>query len=83
MLENFPNPFNETTTIKYSIGHNTTVELSIYNLLGSKIQTIETSNKAQGNYSLEWSAAGIPEGIYLLQLKTNNELITRKIIVRQ
>ena len=80
-LQNYPNPFNRSTTITYRIALTTQLELSIYNLLGSRIELIETATKAAGTYNLEWNAQQLPEGIYLLQLKTDKQIITRKIII--
>ena len=80
-LENYPNPFNGNTTINYSVSNAAKVELTVYDLLGNKIASIENSNKPAGNYSVIWNADNIPEGLYLLQLKANNQVSTKKIIV--
>lgn len=80
-LQNYPNPFDRSTTINYRIPATTQLELSIYNLLGSRIELIETATKAAGTYNLEWNAQQLPEGIYLLQLKTDKQIITRRIII--
>ena len=80
-LENYPNPFTGSTTIHYRIANSSPIELSIYNLLGSKIEVIESGNKSPGNYNLKWEAPNLKEGIYLLQLKTDEQLVTKKIIL--
>jgi hypothetical protein len=82
-LQNYPSPFSGSTTINYSIQSSSTIELSIYNLLGNKLEVIETTTKAPGSYSLEWQATNLAQGIYLLQLKTGQQLITRKIILNK
>jgi PKD repeat protein len=80
-LENYPNPFSGSTTINYSIAKDATVELSVTDLLGKKIATIENSNKTEGSYSVNWNAENVAEGMYLLQMKVNNNTTTRKIIL--
>lgn len=82
-LQNYPNPFKGNTTINYSINAPSRVEVSVYNLLGSKIEVIQESNKIPGNYSVEWNATNLHEGIYLLQLKTNDQVITKKIVLNK
>jgi PKD repeat protein len=80
-LTNYPNPFNRTTTISYSVSTSSRVELAVYNLLGVKVDAIEIGTKAAGNYTLDWDAQHLQEGIYLLQLKANDQLITKKIML--
>jgi PKD repeat protein len=82
-LLNYPNPFNSTTTISYGISTSSSVELEVYNLLGVRVATIDGGTKAPGNYTLEWNAQQLQEGIYLLQLKTNGQSITKKIIINK
>jgi len=80
-LENYPNPFSDNTTINYAITKDATVCISIIDLLGNKIAEIENGNRTSGNYSAIWNAQTVAEGMYLLQLKVNNDISTKKIIV--
>jgi PKD repeat protein len=82
-LSNYPNPFNGTTTISYGIFTSSRVELEVYNLLGVKVASIEAGSKAPGNYTLEWDAQHLQEGIYLLQLKANDQVVTKKIVINK
>jgi PKD repeat protein len=82
-LENYPNPFNGSTTINYSIAKDAAVELSVTDLLGKKIATIENSNKIEGSYSVNWNAENVAEGMYLLKMKVNNQVSTKKIIMNK
>ncbi|MCW3083589.1 MAG: hypothetical protein JWP12_955 [Bacteroidetes bacterium] len=81
ILENYPNPFNGSTTINYSISKNAAVELTVMDLLGNKIALLESSQKSAGSYSTVWNADGIAPGLYLLQMKTNNRITTKKIVI--
>ncbi len=82
-LSNYPNPFNGTTTINYSVISSSAVELDVYNVLGVKVATLEAGTKAAGSYSIEWNAQNLQEGIYLLQLKLNDQVITKKIMINK
>ncbi len=83
LLENYPNPFAENTTINYSILKGGQVELSIFDLLGNKAAVVESSNKSAGKYSINFNSENLSEGMYLLQLKINNDALTKKIIIRK
>lgn len=82
-LLNYPNPFSKTTTIVYSTEQNSTIELNVIDLLGKKIALLDSGNKTDGNHTIQWNAENVAPGIYLLQLKVNNEISTKKLIVTQ
>lgn len=68
---NYPNPFNPTTTIPYSISEPQNVVLSIYNMNGQKVWSKNLGNQSAGNYSITWNAANYASGIYLVELRTS------------
>ena len=80
-LENYPNPFSDNTTISYSIKKDASVELSLLDLLGNKIAAIETGNRTEGKHSINWNSEGIAQGMYLLQLKVDNNISTKKLMI--
>ena len=80
-LENYPNPFSDNTTITYSINQNSRIELSVLDLLGNKVAVIESGNKSNGNYIVNFDASAISGGIYLLQLQLDNKIITKKLVI--
>ena len=80
-LLNYPNPFNNSTTIAYSIKQDASVELKVLDLLGNKVAVIESGNKASGTYQTEWNASNIAAGIYMLQLKVGNQISTKKLMI--
>lgn len=82
-LENYPNPFSGSTTITYSLSKDATLELNIVDLLGSKVASIENINKPAGNYTATWNADNVSAGMYLLQMKVNDKVSTRKIVVHK
>jgi PKD repeat protein len=79
-LLNYPNPFNNSTTITYELKARSEVSLSVFNILGNKLQVLENTTKQAGSYSVEWSPQDFSEGLYILQLKVNDQLITKKVI---
>ncbi|HET6225638.1 MAG TPA: PKD domain-containing protein [Bacteroidia bacterium] len=79
-LQNYPNPFNDVTTIKYEVKEQAIVELSVFNILGSKLEVIENAKKNPGTYTVEWNAQNFHQGIYILQLRVGNQLISKKMI---
>jgi hypothetical protein len=81
LYQNFPNPFNPSTKIKYKIGKNESVSLVIYNLLGERVSTLVNKKQNPGIYQIEWNASNFPSGIYFYQLKTNNFSFSRKMLV--
>lgn len=80
-LENYPNPFTNSTTINYAINKDANISISIIDLLGNTVAELENENKPSGEYSTSWNAEGVAEGMYLLQLKVDNNVKTKKIIV--
>lgn len=81
MLSNYPNPFSDITTIEYTLTQNSAIELSVFDLLGNKIAVIENGNKSSGNYKMNFDGTSISSGIYLLQLKLENKVITKKLVI--
>ena len=80
LFQNFPNPFNPSTTISYSISQLGQVRIKIYDVLGNLITTLLDEEKASGNYKLIWNADSEPSGIYYVQLNANGKLSTKKMV---
>jgi len=69
LKQNYPNPFNPSTEINFSIAEAGFVNLSVYNIIGEKITELVKSEKSAGSYSVNFSADGLPSGIYLLRIE--------------
>lgn len=80
-LEISQNPFFQGTVIKYQLPVKDKVTLSIYNLSGRCVKTLINEEKQAGNYTVNLNAKDLKAGIYFLQLKTDNSIITRKLTV--
>jgi hypothetical protein len=81
LLQNFPNPFNPSTTISYSLPRNTHVELSIYNTLGEKVQLIVDEKKTAGEHTVRFEAKELSGGIYFYKIKAGEFDQTRKMLL--
>ena len=72
LSQNYPNPFNSDTTIKFAIPADEHVAVSIYNLLGQKIETLIDKHYKSGTHRINWSAEGYPSGVYFYRITTDN-----------
>ena len=81
LLQNYPNPFNPTTKIKYQIPEISFIILKIYDILGNEVKTLANEEKPAGTYEVEWNAGDFPSGIYFYQLKSNDFVETKKMIL--
>jgi hypothetical protein len=79
--QNFPNPFNPSTTIRFSISETDLVLINIYSSIGEKVAELVNQVLPAGNYSVEWNAETIPSGIYFYTLSANNFTGTKKMIL--
>ncbi len=84
--QNFPNPFNPSTTIRYSLTKSSTVRLTIYNVLGVKVRNLEDSERQRGDYSVVWdgkddSGEFVPSGIYVYRLVAGDALNARRMLL--
>ncbi len=75
----YPNPFNASTTIQYSIPDESFVDISIYDVLGRKVETLIDANQRAGFHQVIWNAAERPSGTYFYKLRAGNYSETRKV----
>jgi len=81
LYQNFPNPFNPVTTIKYDVPKPGNIELIIYDILGRKVTTLVDKRKQSGRYEVVWDASNAASGIYFYQLRKGNFVDTKKMIL--
>jgi predicted secreted protein len=81
LSQNFPNPFNPSTTIKYSIPQTSKVVIKVFDVLGNEIKTLVNEEKSAGEYEVEFNGAGLPSGIYFYQLNTGQYSATKNMIL--
>jgi len=68
LSQNYPNPFNPSTTIHYSIPNESEVSISVYNILGAKVEELFRGRSPAGNYEVNWNASNFSSGIYFLRM---------------
>lgn len=79
-IETFPNPFSTSTTIEYELQQTSTVQITIYNHLGEKLEVINENYQPDGKHQLTWHGENLPAGVYYCVLKTDNGTKTTKMI---
>ncbi|GJQ41801.1 MAG: hypothetical protein JETCAE03_12990 [Ignavibacteriaceae bacterium] len=84
----YPNPFNPTTKIVYSLPEISFVTLKVYDVLGNEVATLVNEEKQAGNYEVEFntslpsrSGSALTSGIYLYQLKVGNYSESKKMVL--
>jgi len=80
-LTNYPNPFNPTTTIDFSLPSNSKVELSVYNANGEQIKQLVNTELSSGAHSVTFDASNLNSGIYFYKLNTPENSTTKKMIL--
>jgi hypothetical protein len=83
--QNYPNPFNPSTTIEYQLPATSQVELSIYNALGQKVETMVSKKQPVGTYKVKWDGTGLVSGVYFYRLSAQgtdqNFIQTKKLVL--
>jgi hypothetical protein len=67
-IGNYPNPFNPSTKIRYSVTSESMINLVIYNIIGERIDELKNEQQQSGTYEINWNGGGHPSGIYLLSI---------------
>lgn len=81
LYQNYPNPFNSTTVIGYLLPVDCQVELSIYSLLGQKVVTLVAERQSAGRHEFNWDARGLASGVYCYQLKVDQHIFTKRLLL--
>ena len=84
--ENYPNPFNPTTTLRFDLPEMSDVNVVIYNMLGQKVRTFNMNSISAGSHSIKWNATNdlgdpVGAGVYLYQFQANDFLKTKKMVL--
>ncbi|MBT3496458.1 MAG: T9SS type A sorting domain-containing protein, partial [Candidatus Marinimicrobia bacterium] len=81
LLNIFPNPFNPTTTIKYSVETRQIMSLRIYDITGQLRETLIDGFIESGSHTIQWNASNQPNGIYFVRLQVQGHSQNQKIIL--
>lgn len=82
LAQNFPNPFNPSTTIKFGMPSEAFVSLRIYNILGQEVAVlINNEHMTAGSYNVDFNASKLTSGTYIYQLNVNNQIVSKKMLL--
>ncbi|NUN10982.1 MAG: T9SS type A sorting domain-containing protein, partial [Ignavibacteriaceae bacterium] len=81
VLENYPNPFNPTTTIRYGISTPGEVKIILYNILGETVRIIVNEPKEKGVFTFSFNAGRLSSGIYICRMISADGVLVRKMLL--
>jgi len=81
LYQSYPNPFNPSTTIKYSLPNSDIVSLKVFDILGREVAILLDEYKTAGSHAVEFNASGLASGVYFYQLRAQNFVETKKMIL--
>ncbi|MGE5810796.1 MAG: T9SS type A sorting domain-containing protein, partial [Ignavibacteria bacterium] len=81
LLHNYPNPFNPSTKISFTLPSRTFVVLKIYNLQGKEVETIISEEQSEGVHSHQWNAERFSSGVYFCQLQAGKFISIKKLLL--
>ncbi len=79
-MQNYPNPFNPVTTISFALPKNSKVSLTVYDILGRKMDVLADGYKEPGSYEVMFNAKNYASGVYVYRLTTDNILLSKKML---
>jgi plastocyanin len=78
LAQNYPNPFNAQTTIQYDLPSGAEVSISVFDILGRKIETLVNEHQDAGNHQVVWNAADSPSGFYFYRIQAGEFIQTKR-----
>jgi type IX secretion system substrate protein len=81
LTQNFPNPFNPSTKIRYTLSKSEKVKIEVFNLLGQKIKTLLNKQMPSGSHEVEFTAKDLPSGVYLYRIEAGDFQEVKKMII--
>jgi hypothetical protein len=79
--QNFPNPFNPTTTIGFTLPRAGYTRLEVFSILGTRVAMLMEGELEAGFHAVEWTPAGEATGVYLLRLQAGAQTLTRRMVL--
>jgi len=84
--DNYPNPFNSNTTIRFEVGGSSFVRIDIYNLQGQAVRQLKAENFLPGIHHVVWDGTNkngilVGSGIYIVSLKAGGERYSKKLLL--
>ena len=79
--QNFPNPFNPSTVISFSLPAASNVSIHVFDILGRDVATIVKGYLTAGKHVKEWNASGLPSGVYFYSLQAESFTQTKHMML--
>lgn len=79
--QNFPNPFNPTTSISFTLSARQHIEVSVYDLLGRKVATLFQGIADAGTHQVDFDAGGLSSGVYFYELRSKSGTLRNKMVL--
>ncbi|MBI5463484.1 MAG: T9SS type A sorting domain-containing protein, partial [Ignavibacteriales bacterium] len=81
LSQNFPNPFNPSTSIRYSVPVSGMVSLKIYDVLGREVMTVVNQHQSEGAYTVSLDASTLSSGMYVYKLESGALSVSKKMML--
>jgi len=81
LSQNYPNPFNPTTRINFSLPIESRVRLDVFDMLGRKVATLMDEKRLAGEYVIDFDGSNLGSGVYVYQLSTGTQILSKKMIL--
>lgn len=81
LYNNYPNPFNPSTTIKFGIPKESKVILEVFNVLGERVVTLVNKEMTEGYHEVKFNGASLPGGVYIYKLAADGFSATKKLVL--
>jgi len=81
LFQNFPNPFNPSTTIRYTLISSGAVSMRVFDCLGREVATLVQKIQAAGDYRVSFDGSRFASGLYLCQLRTGHDITIQKMLL--
>ncbi len=81
LSQNYPNPYNLTTRIQYSLSSPQYVTLKVYDILGNEIESLVNEEKKAGSYEITWHSKSLPSGVYFYRIQAGSFIASKKMLL--
>ncbi|HRK74098.1 MAG TPA: T9SS type A sorting domain-containing protein [Rhodothermales bacterium] len=81
LYQNFPNPFNPSTVIRFELKTKQYAKVNVYNILGKLIATLKDETMDAGVYEVKFNAGELPSGVYFYSIETRSGKMTRQMLL--
>jgi len=79
--QNWPNPFNPSTSIRYSLREAGLTTLSIFDIMGREVMQLVNENQPVGRYQLSFDGSAVPAGLYFYRITSGEFTLVRKMLL--